>query len=91
MAHSLTLFYNLGCNKLSSASLSLSLTHTHTHTQPTRHPKPPTLPKISGVHTKKELPSFSFSRSELITLARFDDSETAEEVLDWLGEHGILN
>ncbi len=56
-----------------------------------RHSKPFTLPKIPGVHTRKKLPSYCFSRSELVTLARFDDPETAEQVLEWLGQQGKLD
>ena len=57
-----------------------------------------TLPKLAArqeprrrkPETKKHLPTYAFSKTELVTLARFSDEETADSVLDWLGFQGIL-
>lgn len=40
---------------------------------------------------KKSLPKFTFSRTELQTLACFRDDEVAEQVLEWLEMQGKLS
>lgn len=40
---------------------------------------------------KKSLPNFTFSRTELQTLACFRDDEVAEQVLEWLEMQGKLS
>lgn len=38
----------------------------------------------------QHLPSYQFSKTELFTLAKFDDRETAEQVSKWLQSQGKL-
>ena len=40
---------------------------------------------------KKSLPKFTFTRTELQTLACFRDDEVAEQVLEWLEMQGKLS
>lgn len=40
---------------------------------------------------KKSLPKFTFTRTELQTLACFRDDEVAEQVLEWLEMQGRLS
>ena len=40
---------------------------------------------------KKSLPKFTFTRTELQTLAYFGDNEVAEQVLEWLDMQGKDN
>lgn len=40
---------------------------------------------------QKDLPSYHFSKTELVTLAKFDDRETAEQVMKWLAAQGKLD
>lgn len=66
--------------------------HLHRSSAPVTLPElPQAIPTHSTTETrKKNLPSFCFSKSELFTLARFEDQETADQVLHWLGLQGKL-
>ena len=54
----------------------------------------PNIPELQSVVPKqknKSLPRFSFSKTELQSLACFRDEEVAEQVLEWLEMQGKLS
>jgi len=64
--------------------------HLHRSSAPVTLPELPQAIPTHSTTGKKNLPSFRFSKSELFTLARFEDQETADQVLHWLGLQGKL-
>ncbi len=49
------------------------------------------LPKLhTSTNTPSRLPSYQFSKTELFTLAKFDDHETEQQVMTWLSSQGKL-
>ena len=49
-----------------------------------------TQPVAGTVSKQTNLPTYHFSKTELVTLAKFDDRETAEQVMKWLTAQGRL-
>lgn len=70
-----------GCSSSRCGSVMLPEVHQSNHT---------TASEMTGKSRTKRLPSYQFSKTELFTLAKFDDHETAEQVMTWLQSQGRL-